>query len=724
MGKKIKFTDSVSFTPVFDPEVKDFYQDPNQQLTSLRVRVAATHAGKITRNNGFYLPHKMREGAASFTAQYPKPIQVHHDDRQDPVGRVVSARYVDVSQGIMDAWDARKVCDDKRPIDDSTLKDFCAGKLSDEETLTVADTRFIQDESIVDDPDYQGLGYIELIADITDPDAIRKVLDRRYLTGSIGASTDSAVCSICKADWAGEDGPCEHRPGKAYDGKKCVLIAGKLEYEEWSFVNSPADTHSAVIAVDSSGEIVDSIEVDDIMGESEKVTLEVLDHTQDSQQEDQSKEETNMLELKDKKQADQPAPPTDEVKDKDVQPDKDPKATEDKLQVEGPVPPVEAGTDAPPAKPVKDEAQADDVNDKTQDEPVVDDKVDADPEPDPLQAAKDFHGEEFDEIVGEDAWGEKYADMLHQAIAGELKGEDEEDLSDIKEKKLTSKEREKMSASTFCGPDRSYPVPDCSHAKVAMAYAKKYNESSSVIACIRRKAKRLGCPFKSDEKSQDEAGMDSKWQTPEDFDHLSDAALIHMLGSAQEAAKERELHCQPCHEEAAKLQDRVAALEKEVKFLLEDADVLNSQLADLLQANKELKVQKICDYSKLLDAEVKVVKQEDGTEIELKDASNEAVDKMLNDLAGQVDIAEIADKLNSGLSNNPQGTVENPVVTADKHDEEKDSEIKLDRAMLEQIRAQYFALSFKSQVVADKYLADLQARGILPKGEFKIEDKS
>ena len=99
MANFVKFWDSLSVKPLEVPQaVKDYYANPPAtNVKPLRVRIAATHAGKITRNNGFYLPHKMQAGAATFTAQFPKPVQVHHDAERDPVGRVIAARYVDLS---------------------------------------------------------------------------------------------------------------------------------------------------------------------------------------------------------------------------------------------------------------------------------------------------------------------------------------------------------------------------------------------------------------------------------------------------------------------------------------------------------------------------------------------------------------------------------------------------------------------------------------------------
>jgi len=65
-------------------------------------------------------------------------------------------------------------------------------------------------------------------------------------------------------------------------------------------------------------------------------------------------------------------------------------------------------------------------------------------------------------------------------------------------KKLTTKDRKKLKSSTFCGPGRSFPVPDCQHVATAKAYLNRSKFSKAVkqkiAACINRKAKELGCP--------------------------------------------------------------------------------------------------------------------------------------------------------------------------------------------------------------------------------------
>lgn len=54
-----------------------------------------------------------------------------------------------------------------------------------------------------------------------------------------------------------------------------------------------------------------------------------------------------------------------------------------------------------------------------------------------------------------------------------------------------------MKKSTFCGPNRSFPVPDCQHVRVAKTYLGRANFSAAtkkrIAACINRKAKQMGC---------------------------------------------------------------------------------------------------------------------------------------------------------------------------------------------------------------------------------------
>lgn len=182
-------------------ESKKDDKDKNKKIV-LKPRIECIHAG-MTRNKTFYSAEKLKgdpikaSGVYSWTNPYPKPMIKNHDSYSgDPTGRIESAVYITNS---------------------TTNK-----------------------ESIV------------IIPTITDPDAIEKVLDGRYMTVSIGATTDSAICSICGTNLV-EEGWCGHFKGEKYDDQECYWIIGDLWFDECSWVNVPADQDAQVV---DKGEVI------------------------------------------------------------------------------------------------------------------------------------------------------------------------------------------------------------------------------------------------------------------------------------------------------------------------------------------------------------------------------------------------------------------------------------------------------------------------------------
>lgn len=82
---------------------------------------------------------------------------------------------------------------------------------------------------------------------------------------------------------------------------------------------------------------------------------------------------------------------------------------------------------------------------------------------------------------------------------------------------LTTKQRKKMKSSTFCGPGRSFPVPDCKHVGVAKTYLAraKFSQATKqkIAACINRKAKALGCTPGKKAKAGDGGTWDEVFPT-------------------------------------------------------------------------------------------------------------------------------------------------------------------------------------------------------------------
>lgn len=171
----------------------DFTESVNN--AGIIVEIAAIHAG-YTENNTFYSAEELKKAVASWVSPYPKPVIMNHDVTTEPVGRVVGAKM---------------------------------------------------------DMEENGKEFIRIQAAITDPKAIEKVMDKRYMTGSIGGKADVALCSVCGTDWAAKEAAqgiaCKHQRGKVYEGTIAALKLGDLSFKEYSFVNVPADSESYVRSV-------------------------------------------------------------------------------------------------------------------------------------------------------------------------------------------------------------------------------------------------------------------------------------------------------------------------------------------------------------------------------------------------------------------------------------------------------------------------------------------
>jgi hypothetical protein len=192
----MEFTETVALVlPEFSREsLLEFEEQRGPLQKGLVVEVAAIHEG-LTANFNNYSSMELAAALPTWTSPYPKPILLHHDPYSEAIGRIVGSR--------MDKED-------------------------------------------------DGTPFTRLQAAITDPEAIKKVVDKRYLTGSVGGRAGSATCSICDADWSKAsmfEMPCKHQRGKSYQGKIAHLEMGDITFKEYSFVNMPADQKSGVRAV-------------------------------------------------------------------------------------------------------------------------------------------------------------------------------------------------------------------------------------------------------------------------------------------------------------------------------------------------------------------------------------------------------------------------------------------------------------------------------------------
>lgn len=186
--------------PHLDPMIVEAVADRvDSKKARLVVEIDAIHEG-LTKNYRFYTGKVLEGATPSWTDPFPRPILVNHDLKTEPRGRIAAARFTEAN----------------------------AGKKAG----------------------------IILQAVVSDPDAVNKVLDGRYLTGSVGATAHEAFCSICNRA-LGTTGPCKHERGRVYEGKLAYWnIAEGMVFHEYSFVNAPGDTESVITKI-SMGENIE-----------------------------------------------------------------------------------------------------------------------------------------------------------------------------------------------------------------------------------------------------------------------------------------------------------------------------------------------------------------------------------------------------------------------------------------------------------------------------------
>lgn len=225
-----KIQETVQLAPSVDEQAAMMIKQGIAQKKSgyvLRPTIKAITAG-LTGNNHRFISKFLQgdpeaepypSGIYSYTKPYPKPMLLNHDTYfGDPLGRITLAQYL-VSEG--------------------------SG------------------------------GAVYIYPEIVHPDAIEKILDSRYLTVSVGATTDRITCNICGQEFmqegfcehdrfvkyddvecqridgvcniCGAEGNCEHVIGDMYDDVEAEWFLGQIWFDECSFVNVPADPEAQVV---------------------------------------------------------------------------------------------------------------------------------------------------------------------------------------------------------------------------------------------------------------------------------------------------------------------------------------------------------------------------------------------------------------------------------------------------------------------------------------------
>jgi len=168
--------------------------------------------------------------------------------------------------------------------------------------------------------------------------------------------------------------------------------------------------------------------------------------------------------------------------------------------------------------------------------------------------------------------------------------------------KLSSERREKLKATSFCGPGRSFPVPDCAHVTAARRLIGRYKGDADakkrIMACVNGRAAKMGCGSSDrDAGHEPEHHEDTTMSTPTPAPSGA-APATPATPAAPAASATNEDTVKVLTESLKKEQDRNRELQSAHDSAKSEATALQTKLTD---AEKNLHRTR-CDHLALLRA--------------------------------------------------------------------------------------------------------------------------
>jgi hypothetical protein len=631
--------------PSSDPEVRE----TASRGKGLKVTFSASHAGMVNGNNVMYAPSGMEKSVHTWVWPQRQPIQVHHDDHADPIGRVINARYS--GYGSSDLSIHQKDAIDK-----------FNGLVSRDEIVEAA--KILEDAEVLDRMDWKGVGELVLDGVISDSSAVEKVLDGRYSGVSITQRPKQAFCSLCGHDWAKEGKPCEHRRGEVDEdtGRRMYLIVGDTDYVEVSYVNSPADRHAMTTSastVDRKDIISSGIQKDDKNGNDlcimdsnveSVLSFELVDSLGEGIEMSRKKNRKNRIRAK-QAQEEVIAEDSEQENAKEL----DPVESEDILEEDSVELEVELESISDKAAPSDEDEEEQVLSDAVLEE---DKEEESEEEPKEETEVKTSTIEEALKCLFEqpDNFSSEMAELVNEEME-KILDENSDPESDAK---LSTKKRNSLPDSAFCGPNRSFPVPDCAHVTAARRLIGSYKgtgSKKSILACVDGKARTLGC-----DKAKEEDSFVADEQ-PSVLEKMSDSELQNMFFEAEKHLIRRgvkaERKCESCDELARKISDFeeiVPDLEETTRVLRSEYRTLLGECSVSIDSHQET-LTILEDTLKSVALNYLLLVDKDASEEELRQEVAEMSFEDMKEVVADTDISEVISFVRSGLSKEPEEKV-------------------------------------------------------------------
>lgn len=253
----------------------------------------------------------------------------------------------------------------------------------------------------------------------------------------------------------------------------------------------------------------------------------------------------------------------------------------------------------------------------------------------------------------EGSFTEEMAERLNEELEKEIEEEDA---------KLSTEKRKSLAPSTFCGPNKSFPVPDCAHVTAARRLVGRYKgpgSKESILACVSRKAKALGCGGGKDELPPEEEQKDNMLC----LDCLPDQELQQRYLDCEKLMVARKLkiprECEDCAEKQAKIDElnvKIPEMEDTVKVLRQEWREVTAEHSLSERSHAETTQQLLDvtrDYARLV---LSLTKREQTLD-DIRAGIDGADIAGLRNLISDSKTDECIEFIRSGLARQPEGTV-------------------------------------------------------------------
>lgn len=313
----------------------------------------------------------------------------------------------------------------------------------------------------------------------------------------------------------------------------------------------------------------------------------------------------------------------------------------------------------------------------------------------------------------------------------------------IQEVELSAERRKKLARSIFCGPGRSFPVPDCAHVVAArrVLHRAKISESTktSILVAVSRKAKALGCESNKDSTTKVQEAlhhgrvMHMVVTALEEAQHFGEDPILgddevkmlqsilkrlsfmvgkdnFMNAAVNESLSVSDESEQVLVDEITKGEDTIGILRDELDALRKEYTALYGDMSNLQDNLQESLVDTRKSKESTLKLLITLRDKKTDDDVNFTTLSNTELTSELDRVTKEVDMVKIADKLGDGMSREPTEPVEDPTVIQDENRKSATPE------QLAKIQEHHMHLLFsKGQVAAEAFTKEMQVRGFIPR---------